>query len=409
MAGRAADKGRPTALLQELGAAGRDGSRGLRPVEWYRGPSGAGTCGPVKGSAVQSTMAMPSPPARPGVATGMSPFTARIHARRRFDARRLAMTLAVVFGVVAVELAAVPPVLGWDADTFSASSESQLIAQQNQARASGGLTALKLDTALRTIARWRSQDMIDRNYFSHTILGTTHNVFWYMQFKYGYCFKVAGENIGTVTWPGASEADATNWVFQQFMNSPGHRANIMGTAWDVVAVGAYKGTGDQFMWTVLFAETCGSSPAPTPTPNPTQKPTPRPTPAATPKPTPAATPNPTPKPTARPTPKPTPKPTPAATAAPTSAPAPTPTSTSEPTSTPEPTAIPSPSASPTTGPDVGTLATPEPVAAEPSPSAAPPAPTPFIPPGGLQVKDPPPQGGLIESILQAIFARFFGA
>jgi hypothetical protein len=32
----------------------------------------------------------------------------------------------------------------------------------------------------------------------------------------------------------------------------------------------------------------------------------------------------------------------------------------------------------------------------------------FIPPGGLQVKDAPPEGGLIESILQAIAARFFG-
>ena len=43
------------------------------------------------------------------------------------------------------------------------------------------------------------------------------------------------------TWPGASEADATSYIFDQFMNSSGHRANIMGKAWDVVAVGRLPG------------------------------------------------------------------------------------------------------------------------------------------------------------------------
>ena len=69
-----------------------------------------------------------------------------------------------------------------------------------------------------------------------TIKGTDRQVFWYMQHQYGYCFNVAGENIGTVKWPGASEEEATNWVFDAFMNSQGHRDNIMGKAWDVVAV-----------------------------------------------------------------------------------------------------------------------------------------------------------------------------
>jgi uncharacterized protein YkwD len=310
--------------------------------------------------------------------------------------------LAVVFAVVAVELAAVPPVLGWDAGTFSSSSEGQLISLQNQARASGGLRSLGLDTALRTIARWRSQDMIQRNYFSHTVKGTSHNVFYYMQYKYGYCFNVAGENIGTVSWAGASEADATSWIFQQFMNSSGHRANIMGKAWDVVAVGAYKGTGDKFMWTVLFADRCGST---SPTPKPTPKPTPRPTARPTPRPTARPTSNPTPRPTERPTSRPTDKPT--------SKPTARPTATPEPTASPTPEPIASPALSPgvSPSPDDGAIATPEPSGSEPPPAVEPtptPTPSPFIPPGGLQIKDPPPEGGLIESILQAIAARFFG-
>ena len=285
------------------------------------------------------------------------------------DARRFTTGVALVFGITAIGLLAIPTAaLAWDAGTFSSTSESTLITLQNQARASAGLRSLKLDTALRTIARWRSKDMVDRNYFSHTILGTSHNVFWYMQYKYNYCFKVAGENIGTVTWPGGTEADATKWVFDSFMNSSGHRANILGKAWDVVAVGAYKGPGDEFMWTVIFADKCGTT-TPTATPRPTPRPTPKPTVK------PVAKPQATPKPTPRPTPKPTPTPAP----------------------TPEPT--------PTPTPYVFLTPTLPPVATPTDPPG---------PPGGalaggeLRVIDQPPGLGLVDTILEQVSARFFG-
>ena len=195
-------------------------------------------------------------------------------ATRRFAAAvALAVTLSSSAGLFLA-----PVARAWDVNTFSSGSESQLITLQNQARASGGLKALKLDTALRTIARWRSKDMAQRDYFSHTIpgSGTDHNVFWYMQHKYDYCFKVAGENIGQATWPGASEEDVTAYVFGLFMDSSGHRANIMGKSWDVVAVGAYRTTGDHYVWTALFADKCAAA-TPAPTPKPTAKPTPKPT------------------------------------------------------------------------------------------------------------------------------------
>ena len=179
------------------------------------------------------------------------------------DARRATAMLALAFVVTSAGVLATPrAAFAWGDNEFSAGSESMLISLQNEARASAGKKALKLDTDLRQIARWRSKDMIERDYFSHTIKGTDRQVFWYMQHQYGYCFKVAGENIGTVKWPGASEEEATNWVFDAFMNSQGHRDNIMGKAWDVVAVGAYKGPDDKFMWTVLFADRCSSSPDP---------------------------------------------------------------------------------------------------------------------------------------------------
>jgi uncharacterized protein YkwD len=316
--------------------------------------------------------------------------------------RRLPAILALAFATTSVGLLAAPPAtFAWSANEFNASSESSLIAMQNQARASAGLKSLKLDTDLRVVARWRAKDMVDRDYFSHTIKGTDHNVFWYMQNKYGYCFKVAGENIGTVTWAGASEADATAWVFNAFMNSQGHRDNILGKAWDVVAVGAYKGPGDVFMWAVLFADSCSSSPAPTPKPTP--KPTPRPTPRPTPKPTPRPTAKPDkPGPTPQPKPVPTPKPAPRVQ----STPKPQPTRSPKPTPAPTPTQ----SAAPVLlGPPSLFAPTPSP---SPTPTLTPvavnnPPPAPVVRQGNLRIVDQP-QAGFVDSILGAITAQFFG-
>src|SRR5207248_3213742 len=83
-----------------------------------------------------------------------------------------------------------PVVFGWDANTFSSSSEQQLYALTNQARASAGLRSLKWDSALASLARWRSKDMITRNYFSHQIPPSGESVFDVMSAK-GYCFKLA--------------------------------------------------------------------------------------------------------------------------------------------------------------------------------------------------------------------------
>ena len=82
-----------------------------------------------------------------------------------------------------------------------------------------------------------------------------------------------------------------------FMDSSGHRANILGKNWDVIGVGAYKGPTGKKMWTVLFADKCGTASSRRPSrrrsrppsrgrrrrgrsPSPRPKPTPKPTPEA---------------------------------------------------------------------------------------------------------------------------------
>ncbi len=249
----------------------------------------------------------------------------------------LPVALALALGLTSLGVLGLPaPVLGWDAGSFSSASEAELLSLTNQARAAAGLRALKSDADLAGLARWRSRDMSERDYFSHNIPPSGQMVFDVMGDQ-GYCFKLAGENIGWNTYP---DDDATAQIQQMFMDSPGHRANILGDAWDVVGIGAYKGTDDKKFWTVVFVESCAPAATLAPTPKPTPKPTA--TPAPTSAPTSAPTAAPTPRPTAEPTPEPTARPTPA----------PTPEATPEPTSPP------------TVEPTPGAAATPTAIAAD---------------------------------------------
>ena len=221
---------------------------------------------------------------------------------------RISLGLALLVGVTSfVGLGQPTTVLAWDSGAYSSSSERELVALTNRSRASAGLRSLKVDSTLTSVARWRSHDMIERDYFSHDIPGYG-NVFKKLDSK-GYCYQLAGENIGWNTYP---DGDATAAIHEMFMDSSGHRRNILNRRWEVIGVGAYKGPDGKKMWTVLFADKCGSS----------AKATPKPTVKSTPKPKPKATPRPTPRPTPKPTPKPTPTPSP--TPVPTATPSPTP-------------------------------------------------------------------------------------
>jgi uncharacterized protein YkwD len=209
--------------------------------------------------------------------------------------RRGPLGLAILVAITSVVGLAHPrAALAWDAGSYSSASERELVALTNRSRAAAGLRSLKVDSALTSIARWRSKDMIVRDYFSHDIPGYG-SVFKRMDAR-GYCYRIAGENIGWNTYP---DDDATAAIHRMFMDSPGHRENILGRAWEVIGIGAYKGSDGKKMWTVLFADKCGST-AVRATPRATPRPTPKPKPKPTPRPTARATPQPTPTPEATP-------------------------------------------------------------------------------------------------------------
>ncbi|MEO5919440.1 MAG: CAP domain-containing protein [Candidatus Limnocylindrales bacterium] len=320
-------------------------------------------------------------------------------------------------GVVAllafvVTLAAPGLVAAWDPNSYSSPDEALLVQLTNQARAAAGLRALTADSTLTSVARWRSKDMIDRGYFSHSI--PPNGTKWYNELdRIGYCYTSSGENLGNNNFPDDS---ATATIQDGFMGSSTHWANILGN-WTVMGVGAYKGADGKHVWTVLFAIKCGSAPAATPKPAPTA--TPKPAPTATPEPAPTATPKPAPTATREPAPTATPKPAPTATPKPTVAPSLSPS--------PSPSARPAVTVPPTQAPTVepAVESTPEPTSAPTpaatTPAATPPAPSPTadgsasapssgtdVEPGSLQVTDAPFAGNLVDTIVGDVAGAYFG-
>ena len=97
----------------------------------------------------------------------------------------------------------------------------------NADRAANGLPALKLNMSLVRLAENYAQDMINRGYFSH-YNPEGQSPFDRMQ-KAGISYNAAGENLAINTNVTAAET--------AFMNSSGHRANILNSNYTEVGVG----------------------------------------------------------------------------------------------------------------------------------------------------------------------------
>ena len=100
----------------------------------------------------------------------------------------------------------------------------------NAKRVANGLSPLKIDDELQNVARIKAQDMVNNNYFSHT--SPTYGSPFDMMKKFGISYKTAGENIaGNSTNSGAVDA---------WMNSEGHRANILNSSFNYTGIGVVK-------------------------------------------------------------------------------------------------------------------------------------------------------------------------
>jgi uncharacterized protein YkwD len=146
-----------------------------------------------------------------------------------------------------------PDATGWAPGMFGPLAERELVALTEETRAAAGLERVQVDAALASVARWRSRDMVERGYFSHDI-PAVGNVFRRLEAT-GYCYELAGENIG---WDVHADRAAPAAIQAMFLESPGHRRNVLDARWDVVGIGAFKAADGRKMWTVLFADRCGT-------------------------------------------------------------------------------------------------------------------------------------------------------
>jgi len=126
------------------------------------------------------------------------------------------------------------------------SLEAEIAALVNAKRAEYGLSQLAADQTLTDLARLRSNDMINRGYFSHYTpdgQNITH-----ILAEYGVNYRNFGENLGNATPAGYGTPQA---FLNAWMNSASHRANMLKDYYTTIGVGVTDGGGRRVV-TVLF-------------------------------------------------------------------------------------------------------------------------------------------------------------
>ena len=121
-----------------------------------------------------------------------------------------------------------------------AAYENKVLELVNVERAKYGLSPLQMDESVRNVARMKSSDMRKNNYFDHN--SPTYGSPFDMLKQFGISYKSAGENIAQ-GYP-TPEAVVKGW-----MNSPGHRANILNSSFTHIGIG-YDAQGHY--WTQMF-------------------------------------------------------------------------------------------------------------------------------------------------------------
>ena len=118
--------------------------------------------------------------------------------------------------------------------------ENEVIRLTNEERIKYGLKPLTRDWELCRVARYKSDDMRENNYFSHQ--SPTYGTPFNMMKNFGISYRTAGENI-------AMGYRTPKAVVEGWMNSQGHRANILNKSYTRIGVGFSSGG---YYWTQMF-------------------------------------------------------------------------------------------------------------------------------------------------------------
>ena len=126
---------------------------------------------------------------------------------------------------------------------FLDAAELRTFALHNDARRDRKLRAFCVHPDLQQAARKHTRDMIRRSYFSHITKGTNSGSCDRIR-RQGYRYRYCAENIGYNSTPGR--------MFNVWMNSSGHRSNILNSKYREIGIGAAKKGPINTMFTVDF-------------------------------------------------------------------------------------------------------------------------------------------------------------
>lgn len=127
--------------------------------------------------------------------------------------------------------------------TVDEASEAQMVKLVNEERVKQGQRALRVEESLTIIGRSHSRDMFIRRYFSH-YSPEGYDV-GYRARQGGIEYTLVGENL--------AYAPDVEMAHTGFMNSEGHRKNILDTAWTRIGIGVIDGDVYGKMFTQVFA------------------------------------------------------------------------------------------------------------------------------------------------------------
>ena len=128
--------------------------------------------------------------------------------------------------------------------TTGSAIEQEVLRLVNIERQKAGLAHFTHSAELSRVARIKSEDMARNNYFSHN--SPTYGDPFAMIRSFGVQYRTAGENIAK----GYSSAQS---VVNGWMNSSGHRANILNPAFGKIGIGYANINGTSY-WTQMFTD-----------------------------------------------------------------------------------------------------------------------------------------------------------
>ena len=113
----------------------------------------------------------------------------------------------------------------------------------NQQRSAKGLPSLSYDAELTRLAQMKAEDMAENNYFSHQ--SPAYGSAFDMLSSAGVSYRSAGENIAR----GQKTPEA---VMDSWMNSQGHRENILSSSYTSIGVGYAADSSGRICWVQIF-------------------------------------------------------------------------------------------------------------------------------------------------------------